>query len=104
MAIEASEPRLIRLCRVPREVKWLPRGRGGAQLAPSTLIRWAQTGSGGVRLKCVRVGSALCTSEAWLREFFERLATPDTPANDPTPAQRAASHLRAETELAADRI
>src|SRR6185437_10074190 len=60
--------RLMPLADVP-DLPWLPRRRG-KRLHIATLYRWAGRGCGGRRLRTMRVGGVLCTSEEALREFF----------------------------------
>ncbi len=89
---------LILLADVPK-LKWLPT-RKGKRLSLSTIHRWVRTGVGGVRLRTVRVGTALATSNRWLVEFFETLADP-APAGQTkrTPRQREAAREKARREL-----
>ena len=68
---------LIRFNDVPK-LKWLPRRRGGSRLSVGTLHRWANDGGpGGRKLAFLKVGSVRCTTEEWLREFFDELAAAD---------------------------
>ena len=67
---------LVRINDVPA-MAWLPKRRGGARIAVATLHRWCSRGVGGVRLRYVRVGGVRCTTEGWLRELFEALASRD---------------------------
>jgi hypothetical protein len=53
---------------------WLPPRRNGGRLALSTLWRWSTKGINGVILRTICFGSTRCTTEIWLREFFEDLA------------------------------
>ena len=58
-----------------------------AQLVPgspalSTLWRWARVGSVAcdgevITLRVARVGRRLCTTKAWLRQFADRLESPE---------------------------
>lgn len=59
----------IPLAQVPR-IKWLPKR---PHLA--TIHRWVLKGIRGVRLEVLRVGGTLCTSEARLVAFFEKLTS-----------------------------
>jgi hypothetical protein len=86
---------LIRLADVA-DLPWIPRRRRGRKLSFVTVWRWALRGRGGRRLRVVRVGGTLCTSEAWLREFFESLA-----ANDPMPAPTIRTPARRQREVEA---
>ncbi len=79
----------------------------------ASVWRWARRGvktrSGGrVRLKHIRAGGKLYTSEAWLRQFFEAVAAadaahfdadPPTPPKPPTDRQRQKSIEQAERTL-----
>ena len=85
--------KLIRLHDVPK-LSWLPARRGNTRLHFSTLYRWALHGQHGRKLRTERVGSTLCTTEAWLHEFFARPTAGGPPINTPqetrtrTPRQR----------------
>lgn len=94
---------LIRLVDVP-DLKWMPRRRNGAKLNRSTVWRWVTAGCDGVKLEAERVGRALCTTEAKLRRFFERLAVPGSTSTTPTSKQRQKAISRAASVLAADGI
>ena len=91
---------------------WLPARRGGAKLHTATVWRWAAKGAmakdgSKVRLRAQRVGQTLCTTEEWLRAFFEELTRRD-PALEyaailpplRTPTQRRRASERAALELA----
>jgi hypothetical protein len=72
---------LIRLTDAAK-LPWLPARRGGGRLNLATLWRWALKGLRArdgttVKLQAIRVGETLCTSEAWLREFFDHLTEHD---------------------------
>jgi uncharacterized protein DUF1580 len=69
----AGNDRLIRLHDVPT-LNWLPDRRGGARLNVSTVWRWCLRGTAGVKLAHVSAGGTHCTTEAWLKEFFEAIA------------------------------
>ena len=88
---------MIRLAQVP-SLTWLPT-RAGKRIGLSTVHRWAATGLQGVRLRTVRVGGALCTTEAWLWEFFESLNDPAPHSAGRTPRQRERARERAKREL-----
>jgi hypothetical protein len=60
----------------------LPCLRNGRPIRVSTLWRWATRGVRGVRLDTAYVGSVRVTTEASLREFFERLRRPERAAPD----------------------
>lgn len=98
----AGNDRLIRLHDVPA-ISWLPLRRGGARLNVATVWRWTMKGCAGVKLATVSVGGTLCTSDAWLREFFDAVAQArrgerPTP-HIRTPARRARDQARAAAEL-----
>lgn len=61
---------LIRLNDIPK-LPWLPKRRGGSRLAVATLHRWCTRGLKGRRLRIQQVGGTRCTTEQWLREFFD---------------------------------
>lgn len=90
--------RLIRLADVP-SLAWLPARRNGARLGLSTVHRWAATGIRGHRLRTVRVGAALSTTEAWLMEFFEQLAGDGSAPVIASHAKRKQEIRRAERAL-----
>ena len=92
--------KLIALREIPA-LPWLPTRRADTKLALPTVIRWAQHGIGGRKLRCVRVGGCLCTSEAWLMEFFEGGAPSAEKPSTFTPARRRREIDRAKSELAA---
>lgn len=89
MAIEAPPGKLIRLVRVVTEVPWLPTGRGGRPMHPSFIIRMALDGKVAngrrLRLRTMKVGGALCTTEQWLLEFFTNTGTEDPIRPTPSP-------------------
>ncbi len=95
--IDPTFENLIRLQDVPK-LKWLPPRRGGSRLNVSTPFRWAGRGCGGVRLETLRIGGALCTSEAALKRFFGKLTDPNSPTQ-PTGSSAAAE--AADKQLAA---
>ena len=72
----------------------LPRRRGGAKCATSTLWRWATRGSRGVVLRVVRVGGNVYTSPAWLSEFIERRSAVDRAPQCPAPATASQRAIR----------
>jgi hypothetical protein len=102
------EPPLIPLADVP-SLAWLPRRRGSGRLAVATVWRWAVRGCRArdgalIRLHAVRVGNALATSEAWLRNFFAELTAHDPAlASDNTvmPAIRTTAQRQRAAERAA---
>ena len=89
----------IRLDEIPRRVAWLAGTRPGKKLSFSTLWRWATKGIRGHRLEVLRVGGALCTSEAALKRFFAKLTAPPAPPGGSTltPSARVGAR-RAEAE------
>jgi len=96
-----TEPsKLMPLREIPT-LSWLPTRRAGAKLALATVIRWAQHGVGGRKLRTVRVGSTLCTSEQWLLEFFESGSPAAEKPSTFTPSRRRREIDRAKAELAA---
>lgn len=101
--IDIRSEKLIRLVDVPG-LPWLPTRRGGATLARSTVWRWATKGINGVTLETVAIGRALCTTEAALMRFLERLAMPAATSTTSTPSQRRKAIERAETILRANGI
>jgi hypothetical protein len=106
----ATEP-LIRLTDVPK-LPWLPARRGGGRLNLCTLWRWALKGlkardGARIKLQTLRVGETLCTTEGWLRQFFESLTAHDpelanetgpSPVRTLTQRQRAADRAAAELD------
>lgn len=67
---------------------------------PSTLWRWMTVGlpvngtGRKVHLQHVRVGGTLCTTQAWLHEFFERLTGRETEAStNPQPASELQDYI-----------
>lgn len=65
----------IPLNQVPK-LSWIPgRGQGG-RLGLATVYRWARRGMKGHKLRTVRIGRTWATTEQWLHEFFEALASP----------------------------
>ena len=64
---DPTQERPIPLSQVPK-LKWLPNRPHVA-----TIFRWVQRGIRGYRLEVLRVGGTLCTSEARLLAFFERI-------------------------------
>lgn len=91
--------KLIKLADVPTAVPWLPTGRRGNPISVFTLIKWAQNGLRGKRLRTVYVGNKLCTTDSWLWEFFEALQTGGQ--HEPTPRQQQKNYERATAALAA---
>jgi len=77
------------------------KAKRGRALNFSTVWRWALHGCRGQRLETCRVGSTLCTSEAAIIRFIERLSDPDFPRDAATPSQVRAEHVAAEKALEA---
>jgi hypothetical protein len=97
--------RLIPLREVPK-LDWLPVRRGGGRLSLSTLWRWCLRGVRAkdgqrVKLRAVRAGEVLCTTEQWVRDFFQALTEhdPDLAAD----AGRAPPRTPGQRQRAADR-
>jgi hypothetical protein len=81
---------------------WIPRRRGrSGRLHISTLWRWALKGIRGIKLEVIKIGGTLCTSEAALRRFFDRLANGNTAAEPPV---RPAALSQEEVERQLDEL
>ena len=76
------------------------RRRGGRKLHLSTVHRWHQHGVSGRRLRAVRIGGQLATTEAWLLEFFETLASSPVASS----AVRSPVRRHRESEAAKQRL
>jgi hypothetical protein len=99
--IDITTEKIITL---PEAAAMLPARRGGRKVHVSTLFRWAQKGSRGVRLEVVRIGSALHTSKEAMQRFCDRLTEVNpvpVPAEVATPASRREAHAKAEKEAKA---
>lgn len=72
--IDPKSERLLSLSEAAK-LEWLPCRRHGKRPHVSTLFRWTHVGKDGVRLEAIQVAGTLCTSEAALIRFFERLTT-----------------------------
>jgi len=75
----------------------LPRRRGGAKTAVSTLWRWSKRGSRGVILRVVRVGGNVYIPQSALIEFIEQRSAVDQAPQIPSPtvaSKRAMRHLK----------
>jgi hypothetical protein len=102
---------LIPLRDVPK-LSWLPLRRGGGRLNLSTLWRWALKGLRAkdgqlVKLRAIRVGETLCTSEQWLREFFDALTAHDPALATevlPAPTIRTPGQRRRASEKASRQL
>ena len=87
----------------------LLRTRLGVSPSPATVWRWVNRGvGGGVRLRAVRVGKRLFSSEQWVTEFISgqqptsptpTSPTPTSPTSSPRSSDEAAA-LRAAGLLA----
>jgi uncharacterized protein DUF1580 len=77
------------------------KSRDGRAVNFSTIYRWALHGVRGVRLETIRIGATLCTTEAAIVRFIERLSNPDRPQDAPTPSEIRRQHESAEKRLAA---
>jgi hypothetical protein len=89
--------------------KGLPRRRGGRQVHPSTLHRWATAGCRGVRLETIQIGGTRCTSREALQRFFERLSGPDPAGpvgshSGPVPARRTAAQRQRDSAKAGRKL
>jgi hypothetical protein len=101
MAIDITHEGIITL---PEAAAMLPARRGGRRVHVSTIFRWAQKGSKGVRLETIRIGSALHTSREAMQRFCDRLTEADpipTARDVQGPASRRESHTKAERAAAA---
>jgi hypothetical protein len=92
---------LFRLSQIPT-LSWLPR-RHGKPPSIATVYRWASDGLDGKRLRVIRAGGALATTEAWLLEFFQDLTEDTRGSTQPprTPVSRERARARAAAELEA---
>src|SRR5215470_9574015 len=68
----------------------IPGRRPGKAIGRSTLERWRTKGVRGIILRAVRVGTTLCTCDAWLNDFFQKL--------NAVPPVEKASELRTPTQ------
>ena len=53
----------------------LPAKPSGKAVAFSTVWRWVRFGQRGVKLKAVRIGQSLYTSDAWVSDFIAAIGT-----------------------------
>ena len=88
---------LIRLGEASR-LPWMPR-RNGKVIHTKSLERWCHRGIRGIRLWSACVGRTRVTTEAALREFFDRLGQAPQPAEIPQPRR-----LSREAQSAAHRV
>ena len=99
--IDVGTDPLLSLTQLARR---LPRRRNDRPVAPSTVHRWRYPGIRGVRLECIRVGGAWCTTLRAVQEFCDRLtgAQESGPADAPgnsTTGKDDRHQARIETEL-----
>src|SRR5262245_1365187 len=93
--IDLNTERLVTLSQLARR---LPPRRNDRPVHPSTVHRWRMHGVRGVRLECIRVGSAWCTSlesfGRWVQQLTA-LETPSQPATSPSlPSPHSAEEMR----------
>jgi len=70
-------------------------GRGKANtLHPSTIVRWATRGVGGVKLETVRIGGMLYTSTEAISRFVAAANNHSTHTDSPKPARSKPRHVR----------
>jgi hypothetical protein len=78
----------------PDAARLLPRRRGGARTATSTIWRWTRRGCRGVLLPFVRVGGNVYVSRRGLAEFIERLSSVDRAPQQPAPTTRSTRAMK----------
>src|SRR4051812_12678141 len=105
MAVNVNEGKLIRLVDVPDAIGWLPLGRKGAKANCATLYDYANNGlknAAGhvIKLEVMTWGKSLCTNEAALLRFCERLGDNAADQDTPTESQRARAYEHAQGRLA----
>ena len=83
------------------QLPWLPRRRQGTKLNIATIWRWCHYGIRGIKLRSAKVGGSPVTTEAWMREFFQALASPSEEQTHRTPARRINATDSAMRELSA---
>jgi hypothetical protein len=68
---------------------------------PSTLWRWINKGVAGVRLRAVRIGRRVFTTQTWIEDFIQSCtAAGEAPAtHKPFHPAKTTSHLAAEAAL-----
>jgi hypothetical protein len=99
--IKLNAETIISLAEAARRV---PSNHRGKPPHLSTLIRWIQTGSRGIRLEALRVGGRWVTSVEALQRFAERLTEAIVPTlADDAPVSLARSRHRA-AELADEEL
>ena len=77
----------------------LPRRRGGAKTAVSTLWRWSKRGSRGVILRVVRVGGNVYVPHSALIEFIEQRSAVDQAPQTPSPTVASTRAMRQLKEM-----
>jgi hypothetical protein len=109
VASELTAPtQMVEYLTLSQAAKILPRINGN-RIHTSTLYRWTQRIKG-PKLRYLRIGRKIVTTESWMQQFFCALATADTAQSDrqhahvkhkrrPRPAQRKAEQNEAETIL-----
>lgn len=100
--LPAGDEQLLTMTRASK-LPWLPRRRHDKPPRPQTLARWAMKGSGGVRLRAVRVGGSLCTTQTWVREFFAACAAARAQGRPVTPPPASPIPSAAEARRSLDR-
>jgi len=88
--IDLNKEKLITLVEAARLI---PSSRRGKKVHFATLTRWHKHGSRGVKLECLRVGSALMTTVEALQRFIERLSAAQE-AGSTTPPPLPTLHER----------
>ena len=83
----------------PEAAAQLPRRRGGAKTATSTLWRWAKRGSRGVFLRVVRVGGNVYVRRSDLNEFIKQRSAVDRAPQCPSPSIRSKRAMRQLDEM-----
>lgn len=77
----------------------LPRRRGGAKTAVSTLWRWSKRGSRGVYLRVVRVGGNVYVPRSALVDFIEQRTAVDRAPQCPSPTTRSKRAMQQLDEM-----
>ena len=98
MAIDIRNENVISLAQAAK-LKWLPRRRKGCRPHVATFYRWCQRGIRGEKLESIRCGGTICTSEAAILRFFDRLSARDGLERDASFPSRERSIEQAECEL-----
>ncbi|MDM4015809.1 DUF1580 domain-containing protein [Roseiconus lacunae] len=82
----ANDQELIPLRDVPIIVKRMTGHR--KRTTANTIYRWARKGVRGRKLQTQPVGGTLCTTRAWLNDFFAPREPVSTGIDTPTPRER----------------